>query len=258
MTSPVRRSKVYAGPALLLVDILGTKSVWTKDGCDGAALLFERFNKLIREELRVAPVGRVRGGVESDCAALICPSVADAVTLGMGLYRRAFFHPRSASTQRIWLRGVIVPAVASEAGELRKQAPLSAWEHDVTVDRYSDDLLDAISMEKAGFKGMRLLLDADMVGSRVRRLHTVDLGAESKALVPFRRLTQVGYGARLDNHLDVLWMATPDHEVWSRRRARMAARLRYSAANQEEVLQAAATQVVFDECRDAMASLRDD
>jgi hypothetical protein len=237
------------GYALLLVDILGTKAVWAKDGRNGAAALFEELARLVRQEGDTLSDGIASGAVESDCAAIICETPSYAVRLGVGLYRRAFFDPKTAKKKRLWLRGVIVPIEGpADVRWLRQSEPLSEELAQIAVETYSGDLLDALSMEKAGFKGMRLLLDPALRTAAVRRDHKIDMGDGHRALYPFKHLEHSAYGERLENHLDVLWMATNDDEEWRRWRGRMSARMRYSARTPDEVLQAAATQVVFDEC----------
>lgn len=244
-------------PTLLFVDILGTKSVWKEGGREGAAALFERFARLIDDEVSRDPERVTSGGVESDCVALICPSAGDAVSVGIGLYERAFFDgptPRT-SEARIWLRGVVVPLEGPAGIEwLRTASPLSTHSPNIRRERYSGDLLDAIAMEKAGFRGMRLLADSSLVTPSVKRQFRFRVS--DTWFQRFKHLTNSDYGARLDDHVDVLWMVTADAEDWRTRRTRMSARMRYSARHAEEVLQAAATQVVFDECDAILSSLR--
>jgi hypothetical protein len=243
-------------PVLLLVDILGTKSVWAQEGRDGATALFDQFADLIRREAESDSTGILSGAIEGDCAALIFDSAVNAVRFGTGLYCRTFFGPRSAAAtaNRIWLRGVIVRIEgAADVQWLRTQEPLSVQLPQLRRETYSGELLDALSMEKAGFKGMRLLIDPGLITTELRRKHRLLFG--TRRFFPFKHLANSAYGPRLDDHLDVLWMSTADDDLWRKRRARMSARMRYSAKVVEEVLQAAATQVVFDECGAIIDSL---
>ena len=244
-------------PALLLIDVLGTRAVWAKDGSEGAVNLFERLASLVREELSDNYPGTVlSGGVESDCAALICKSADAAVSVGIGIYERAFFRPKSARLDRLWLRGVIIPLEGpADVQWLRTAAPLDKDLPQVAVVTYGESLLDAISLEKAGFKGMRLLLDPRLDSPGLRNANRLSIGEFQRTLVPFRHMENSDYGSRLDDFLDVLWMAEADPEVWQDRRQRMSSRMRFSARVPAEVLQAAATQVVFDECDSIIRSL---
>jgi hypothetical protein len=244
---------------LLFLDILGTRSVWSREGVAGAANVFDRFRALIRSEARKNPSSILSGAIESDSAALVCVNASEAIALGTALYRAAFFQPSLTATRgyRMWLRGVIAPVGdVADVAELRTSRRLAKDLPRVTVETYSNELLDAISAEKAGFKGMRLLIQDDLVVDTVRAAHQLKIGARSATLHPFRNLDHSSYPTRLAGHLDVLWMASEDEDEWRTRRNRMSSRIRFSARDTEEVLQAAATQVVFDECDAIMTSLR--
>jgi hypothetical protein len=156
----------------------------------------------------------------------------------------------------MWLRGAIVPLEGmADIRWLRSSAPLDPDLPQVSVETYSGDLLDAIATEKGGFEGMRLLLDPSLRTMALRRSDRIDVGGK-RPFYPFRHLEHSAYGPRLEDHLDVLWMATADDEARARRRARISTRMRYSARTPDEVLQAAATQVVFDECDAIIDSLK--
>ena len=135
---------------------------------------------------------------------------------------------------------------AADIQWLRTARPLTSELSQIAVHEYSGDLLDAISMEKSGFRGMRLLIDPSLVNIGLRKAFRRKVG--SNWLHVFKHLENSAYGPRLEKHQDVLWMATGNEEEWRQRRARMSTRMRFSARVPDEVLQAAATQVVFDEC----------
>jgi hypothetical protein len=243
-------------PALLFLDILGTRSVWGREGVSGATALFARFQRLIREEAQPSGHAILSGAIESDSAAILCRDAASAISLGAAIYRGAFFKPSASATRehRMWLRGVVTPAgEALDVADLRTSQPLSE-DLRLSVETYTDELLDAISAEKAGFKGMRLLVPSQFITSRVRTAHKIPL--DGRNFIPFRHLDHSWYPPRLEEFHDVLWMASGDGEEWRRRRNRMSSRIRASARDAEEVLQAAATQVVFDECDAIMESVR--
>src|SRR5690242_9936688 len=101
-------------PALLFLDILGTKSVWNQGGVEGATELFARFQRLVHDAARPWQDDIISGAIESDSAAFLCVDAASAVSLGTAIYCGAFFDPSIDATKehRIWLRGVVGPAGA--------------------------------------------------------------------------------------------------------------------------------------------------
>jgi hypothetical protein len=138
---------------------------------------------------------------------------------------------------------------------LRKAEDLEDELAGLSVSTLSRSLLEAISVEKAGFKGMRLLIDRDLVTDTVRDRFAIDM-AEGR-FAPIRVIESTPYPGRLaSRYADVLWMATDDEDEWRALRGRLATRMRWSANDPEEVLQGAATQVVFNECDDLLRKLR--
>ena len=246
-------------PVLLFLDVLGTKSVWSRDGVAGATSVFDRLRVLVRNQARNNPAVILSGAIESDSAALVCATAADAVKVAIDIYCAAFFEPSLVATRahRTWLRGVIGPVGAvADVADLRTSKRLARDLPRLTVATYADELLDAISAERAGFKGMRLLIREELVTEAVRKAHQIRLPPRRSVLHPFRHLDHSAYPERLEDHFDVLWMAAGDEDEWRRRRNRMSSRIRLSARDTDEVLQAAATQVVFDECDAIITSLR--
>lgn len=112
-------------------------------------------------------------------------------------------------------------------------------------------LLDAIAMEKSGFRGMRLLVERDLL-SRSDRFELREwLGCEP--LIPVRRLSYSAYPPRMDTYEDILWMGTCNDDEIVQWRRRMGTRMRFVARDAEEMQHAAATSVVFDECAEILA-----
>ncbi len=102
-------------------------------------------------------------------------------------------------------------------------------------------------MEKSGFKGMRLLVNLELVTTHVQNEMRLAFG--KRTLIPFRRLNYSYYPERVsEGYTDFLWMACQSEEEWQDRTLRMTSRLRYAARDEEELAQAAATQIVFHEC----------
>lgn len=66
--------------------------------------------------------------------------------------------------------------------------------------------------------------------------------------MPFKKLANSAYPGRIaSGYSDYLWMARQEEDDWRRLKLFMSKRLRWCAQDAEEFLQAAATQVVFNE-----------
>lgn len=230
--------------ALLFIDMLGVRSRWHESGRAGVERAVEKFHHLVREAAGKSGFAeQLEGGMESDSVALICPHTEAAVKIGCIAFTSAFMQPESFDQERLWLRGVIAPSASEEALRSRNVVPAMG-----TVERhsFSGGMLDAIAVEKSGFKGMRLLI-ADV-------LVTAELCAQFRRprgnlnIVPFKKLRYSQYPTRVaESFQDVLWMDSRNGEGAIDERLRMEQRLRWSARVAEEFVQAAATQVVFHE-----------
>jgi hypothetical protein len=243
---------------LLFIDMMGVRYRWRTEGRTGAQHAFDIFSHLIRKTLAEQTRDSVvAGGVESDSAALICSDLGAASKIARELFCSAFLIARTPSAPRIWLRGVIVHA--GEEVNLRWDEPLAQGQPQVTMSKYSSPLLDAIAIEKCGFKGMRVLLTGGPeLGEKTRfRQVNLRLGEGTKRFCPFRRIQGLGYPGRLPNgYADFLWMACESEEEWAKMKATMVQRLKWAAGNQDEVAHAAATQVVFHHCGAFLQSVK--
>jgi hypothetical protein len=237
---------------ILFVDLLGVRDRWRHGGRAEAELAFVTLRTALVSALRgVHPERMLEGGIETDAVTLVFETPAEAVAVGRELYRIAFVGAKVIDDGRLWLRGVIVPFEIEEP--LRSSRRLSPPYSEVKFYQYAGSLLEAIAVEKSGVKGMRLLIETSLVDKSLAKDFRIPVGALN--LIPFRRLTHSPYPARVDNYRDVLWMASADQDEWTSRKQLMASRLRWSAANSEEFVQAAATQVVFHECNAIIQSL---
>jgi len=116
----------------------------------------------------------------------------------------------------------------------------------VRIFTHNREFFEAVSVEKSGFKGMRLLVRDEIVTPRLRRVMALPVG--SHWLIPIRRLRHGIYGQGPSENLqDFLWMSTSEGSEWKRLEYIMSSRLRDCAAEQEEFAQAAAAQVLFHE-----------
>jgi hypothetical protein len=105
--------------------------------------------------------------------------VVDAIKVGTLVYDAAFeqSYKQSSSLKtrdedsRFWVRGVIV-RVADNNIEL-VEARTSG---DLTIRRSSESLLGALSLEQGAFRGMRLLVECDLVTGDVASTVHVEIG----------------------------------------------------------------------------------
>lgn len=241
--------------SLLFVDMLGVKSRWHQEGRPGAELAFQEFEGLVTDAITTAAQDNVLSGIiESDAAAIVCSSQSAAVSAGCALFRSAFATAATGRHRRPWLRGAIIPYT----GHLSLRTTRESAANSVITSVYQPALLDAIAVEKAGFKGMRLLISTELVNDALRNDHCFDL-ENGQRLHVFKRTTHSGYPGRLDaGYDDVLWMASANLDEWKARRWAMARRLRYSSKDPDEFVQAAATQVLFHEYSAILGSLLGD
>jgi hypothetical protein len=175
----------------------------------------------------------------------------DAFTFIRELFSEAFTAPRKAKDERLWIRGTVTSI--HSRGELRHSAQL-ARHAKVRIYRLDAGLLDAIAVEKSGFKGMRIVVEEKLLTPAVREHFGVRAG--SRTLVPFKSLTNSVYPRRIAQvYEDFLWMARSEEAEWRKLKRSMSDRLRWSAQDSEEFLQAASTQVVFNETAAIFRSL---
>jgi hypothetical protein len=239
---------VPAIPSLLLVDVLGVKARWVRGGAEEAVSAFEQLADLVAAEMASAPKAILGAEVESDMAVIASTSTNAALQFAKSLYLRAFVSRTAVQerSERLWLRGVLLPRPARLSLSRMRVRQIHGDDR-VVVVHLAEPLLEAISSEKAGYKGMRLVVHPQLVTRLVQAAAAVERpsGGSANTLV---QLTNRPYPQRLRGFHDFLWMATPDRDEWRSRSDRMVRRLRYAVHDDEEVAQAAGTQIVFDEC----------
>lgn len=237
---------------LLYIDLLGVRDRWRFGGRTAAESLFARFRRIAFEAARSCDTPRaLKGGVESDSLALNCPTSRTALRIASQMFRTAFLAPRRPDDERLWMRGVLEPC--SENISLRSSNDVAGLDG---IEEFSYDaaLLDAIAVERSGFKGMRLLLHGELVTDALRGEFRLPVGAAN--LIPFRKLNNSQYPERISStHQDFLWMAESSEEISSALSVKMMQRLRWSAGKPEEFVHAAATQVLFHEYSTIRSSL---
>jgi hypothetical protein len=241
---------------LLFVDVLGVRQRWARGGAEAAKELFDRFYGHVVAAARPESGMILDGAVESDSAALVCDTPAAALRIAQRLFRRVFDSVparKAPDPDQMWLRGALVPYPAGQT--LRNQRGFPAPLQHIQGYTYAPDLLNAIAVEKSGFRGMRLLVRDELVSANLRTEFRMTFGGWF--FIPFRRLKHSQYPQARDGAFqDFLWMVDESDDVWESRKRTMAYRLRTAARDSEELAQAAATQIVFHECAAVLASIR--
>jgi hypothetical protein len=167
---------------LLYIDALGVKARWAKGRIAEVKEAYSCFESFVTRGVATVQPGAVRGGVQSDAAALIFDGAADAVRAGRTMFRLAF--EEASEEYRLWLRGLIVPA-GEDAGQLLSDQPLGD-RPELFVRHFSDAMLQAINVEQR-FKGPRLLLAGDLIDQQLQDELAIPVGEQH--VVPIKELT---------------------------------------------------------------------
>ena len=230
---------------LLYVDVLGTRARWHAAGRPGAEEVFRRLRGLTIASLQRAGASNFDlVGIESDSAVARSDSLDAVLSMAREMFTTAFLDVGREPDNRMWLRGAILPTGGRESLRTERAEP-APLDH-VKIFQYSNELLDAIQVERSGVKGMRLLVPRALAGSVDRTRQQVRIS--DCFVYRFRSLDYSGYPPRLrTDYEDYLWMFG-DNVTWNRAKRAMSDRLRYAAGEPEEFLHAASTQVVFNEC----------
>ena len=242
---------------LLFIDMLGVKSRWHSGGLQAAESAFSVFRDVMIEAMAVVdPKKIVMGSIECDSCAIVCENLGVALDISRRAFRSVFLVAPQPEATRIWLRGAIVK---HSGNFLRRTKPLISQIDQISVHEYSRSLLQAIAVEKAGFKGMRIVVagGAGLGEKTRRRLGSLYHREYNKHFAPFRRLS-LPYPGRLKKGCsDYLWMASETEEEWDAIKTIMVRRLRWSASDPDEFAQAAATQVAFHACGALLTFVKD-
>jgi hypothetical protein len=234
---------------VLFVDLLGVKAKWLKGGREAAEAAFKEFRNIVASSIcKCEQKDLVHGLVESDSVALTYSNVQSALEVAQKMYLGAF----EKTNRRIWLRGCIVRRDGED--ELRSATCFAGTLSKVQLMLYSKPLLEAISVEKAGYKGMRLLVSRGVITPALKAAVKQPMGHLN--FIPLTKLRNSTYPKKLEEtFVDYLWMGTSNRECFDELNKIMAVRLRTAANDSEEFVQAAATQVVFHECAAILSSV---
>ncbi|MEY3480256.1 MAG: hypothetical protein RIQ71_1031 [Verrucomicrobiota bacterium] len=238
---------------IFFVDLLGARSRWSKGGRAAAELAFQDFRNLIAHSIKGRQSDElIHGLIETDAAALTFANVQSALDVGKKMFSAAFEQTKNEKSRRPWLRGCIVARDGDSP--LRTASNFSGPISQVELMLYNPALLNAISVEKSGFKGMRLLVSKTLISPVLTKENKLSIG--SLSFITLKKLRNSTYPKRIEGgFIDYLWMATEDAERLTAMERIMARRLRASAHDAEEFAQAAATQVLFHECAAIIGSL---
>lgn len=230
---------------LLYLDVLGTRSRWHAEGRTGAEAIFEKLRLLTLNSVRRVGADQFDlVGIESDSIVARSASVNATLRLAREMFTTLFMEYGIESINRLWIRGSILGSGGPDP--LRTEEVCPAPLGQVTTFRYSPSLLDAIAVERSGVKGMRLLIQKNLVDGFTRTSNQVLI--DGSWVYPFRVLEFSNYPPRVKSEFeDYLWMLG-DIPDWEQVRRAMSNRLRYASRDSEEFLHAASTQVVFNEC----------
>ena len=234
--------------------MLGVRSRWQRGGRDAAEEAFQIFRGLVASSLKNFPHEQVlKAIIETDAVAVTCSSVSCALQIAKRLYLTAFVQTARDREKRVWFRGAVIPCENNE--ELRKTINFKPPLEQVRLVLYEPELLDAIAVEKSGFRGMRMLVQKALVTKEVTKEFCIPI--EKLNCITLKKLRNSLYPARVaGEYVDYLWMATPDADELVKLERIMALRLRAASHDPDEFIQAAATQLVFHETSAIIGSLR--
>ena len=242
---------------LLYCDLLGIRELWRQRGLRRVERRFNLFESIVDAALRDMGSPRasivLQGEMESDSVVLTFRGPEEAILTGMRIWRRAFEHDGGdGKDQRLYIRGVIVGLGSSRT--LRQYRPAISHSN-ITRAMYASEFLDAVAMEKSGFRGMRLLVDERLLDEETilrteeRLWATMGVAPEeqtSYSLVV--RIPGAQYPESISYLRDVLWPMTAPTE-FGLLEQRMNERLHSAKGDRDERLHARNTTMVFREVR---------
>lgn len=245
--------------ALLYVDVLGIKARWRTGG---SALVTETYlllEQMLQQALASVGESPRAGGIQSDALGLAFDHTAEAVRVGRTLFAKAFRYSVENPDSPLWLRGVVSPV--DKAVPLVVEEPFGDDEGTLTVRRFSDDLLHAINVEQSGTKGVRLLIDKQLLVQTVIDEFAIPVG-HHRYLIPLRELDNSiypeGAGLSTAGYADILWMIPEpiSHwKQWEEEDWRLSKALRAAGQQGEQFAQMAATALVFSEVAAILGSV---
>lgn len=232
--------------AILHVDLLGVQRMWMRGGAIAVKRRIEDFSDFVMQQIEWLPKDLHREGeytviLAGDSVAVLCQDAEQAVGIGAHLFRQAFYHTNEWDAA-FWLRGSV--GIWSNQALTINTVALQAKGMFVGTRYVMDDqYLAAVALEKSGFRGMRLIIDRSLLRN-IDEAPTAAWAGFKRPLRLVTRLRDCTYPSGFD-YGDVLWMAT-DEKRFMDLKFRMSQRLMRAAADQDELVQAAFTRVIFE------------
>jgi hypothetical protein len=236
-----------ANKAIVYIDLLGVQKMWKQGGAPAVKARIAEFNAFVTNQVNYLPSYLHREGeytliLAGDSVSVMCQDFDQAIGIGEHIFVQAFYASRDV-TQPFWLRG----AIASWHNQYLtlNTHPIQAKGMQIGTQYVNeDDYLAVLAMEKSGFRGMRLVVDRDVLAN-------YGLGYQrqwdgfTRPLGYVTQLKQCTYPHR-GNYGDVLWM-TSSEEQYGRLKGIMANRFKLSTHDADEFIQASWTRAVFDQ-----------
>jgi hypothetical protein len=146
-------------PTVLLVDMLGVRAEWNEHGARGAVRSFQVLEQIVQRVVLGDPDRILDAQIESDCVVVTCRTASNAIRFGQALFLQAFLgqSPSAERQRRVWLRGVILRRPPYVRGDSFRSVRVVSDK--LRVFDYESTFLEAVSIEKSGYRGMRLLAD---------------------------------------------------------------------------------------------------
>jgi hypothetical protein len=229
---------------ILFVDMLGCRQRWQDGGVKESVKAFKEFEAAVARAIKATKsAGFLEGAIESDSAMLVFGDAPSALRVAENLYLEVFNATRNENSPRMWIRGCLVPRKGNTL--LRAETATSTLAT-LKKHKYSSAALQAISVEKCGFKGMRMLVCNTLVKKKVKKAFEIEFGTKKMERIQNLKFS-VPRNKPGKGYSDFLWMATADDKKWNKLNESMSNRIRYSVDSNEELNQAVATRIVFDQ-----------
>jgi hypothetical protein len=235
-----------ANRSLLFIDLLGVQTMWRVGGAPAVKARIAEFHDFVTTQASFLPTDVHRDAeytviLTSDSVSIMCQDHVQAYQIGMHLFEQAFFASDRYSSP-FWIRGVISPWSNQYLPFNTK--PIKAKDIQVgTQYEMEDDYLNALALEKSGFKGMRLIIDETLIqASAITERKWTNFKRPLRIICRLRENTYP-HGAP---YAYILWMANSESR-YSHIQGIMENRFKRATANAEELVQASWTRATFDQ-----------
>lgn len=180
--------------------------------------------------------------LQGDSVSIMCKDCNQAIGIGSHIFTQAFYDTNKRK-QPFWLRGAI--ARWSNQYLPINTSPIKSKNMQIgTKHIHEDDFLAVLALEKAGFRGMRIVINKDLLecGGHSFQHHWDNYAKTIGYIVTLKECTYP-HGS---NYADVLWM-TPNEKQYKHLHGIMATRFKNSTFTPAEFEQASWTRAVFDQ-----------